>query len=132
MMDLYPVVLSVHVTAVILSGSYFLVRALAALRGAKWPRRQSFKVASYLIDCILLVAALTLVVILPKETFANQWLSVKLGLVVLYIVFGMAAMRPSLSLKARYLSLISAVTIYANIVGAALLHHPLGWASIWL
>ncbi len=132
MMDLYPVILSVHVSAAILSGSYFLIRALAALHGAQWPRRRSFRVASYLIDCVLLLAALTLVVILPKEIFANQWLSVKLGLVVLYIALGMAAMRPSLSLTARYLSLVLAATFYANIVGAALLHHPLGWASIWL
>lgn len=78
------------------------------------------------------MAAVTLVVLLPKEMFANQWLSVKLGLVALYIVFGMAAMRPSLPLKARYLSLIMAVITYANIVGAAFLHHPLGWASLWL
>jgi uncharacterized membrane protein SirB2 len=132
MMVLYPVILSVHVSAVVLSGSYFLIRALAAMHGAKWPRGRYFRVASYLIDCVLLFAALMLVVILPKEIFANQWLSVKLGLVVLYIAFGMAAMRPSLSLTARYLSLILAVTLYANIVGAAFLHHPLGWASIWL
>jgi uncharacterized membrane protein SirB2 len=132
MTNLYQTVLSVHVCAVILSGSYFLVRAVSALLGATWPRARSFRIASYLIDCVLLVAGLALVVILPKEIFANQWLSIKLGLVILYIGFGMAAMRSSLPLRVRCLSLAMAGATYASIVGTALLHHPLGWASIWL
>ena len=131
MMNLYPVVLTVHICAVAASGLYFLIRAVAALLGAKWPRARSFKIASYMIDSVLLAAALTLVVILPKEVFANQWLSVKLGLVALYIVFGMAAMRSSLALTIRCLCLLLAVTAYASIVGTALLHHPLGWISLW-
>ncbi|ESQ87904.1 hypothetical protein ABAC460_17080 [Asticcacaulis sp. AC460] len=132
MTSLYPVVLSVHVCAVILSGSYFVIRAISALLGATWPRARPFRTASYLIDCVLLMAGLTLVVILPAEIFANQWLSIKLGLVVLYIAFGMAAMRSSLKLHVRCLSLIMAVITYTNIVGTALLHHPLGWASKWI
>ena len=132
MMSLYPIVLSVHVCAVILSGSYFLTRAVSALSGAAWPRARPFRTASYLVDCVLLMAGLTLAAILPAEIFANQWLSIKLGLVVLYIAFGMAAMRPALPLEARALSLIMAVIAYANIVGTVFLHHPLGWASLWL
>jgi uncharacterized membrane protein SirB2 len=130
-MTLYLFALAAHVCAVTVSGTLFFTRAVAVAAGAQWPRRREVRIASYMVDTLLLSAALTLVLILPKEIFANQWLSVKLGMVISYIAFGVAAMRPSLPLPTRRTSLIAAMAIFLNIIGIAVTHHPFGWFSLW-
>ena len=48
---------------------------------------------SYSIDSVLLTAALMLVTILPHAMYANGWLTVKLVLLVVYVVLGSFALK---------------------------------------
>ncbi|MDC7684456.1 SirB2 family protein [Asticcacaulis sp. BYS171W] len=130
-MVLYPYVLTLHICAAVLSGLYYFVRSVAMFRGAHWPRQRAFRMASYLIDSLLLAAAITLVFILPKEVFSNQWLTTKIFQVVLYIGLGIATMREKLPFKVRIATFVASVLVYLNIIGTALTHHPLGWISVW-
>jgi uncharacterized membrane protein SirB2 len=59
------------IVCVILSGVLFVVRALAALAGARWPMAALVGYLSYAIDSSLLTAALMLLTILPSAVFAN-------------------------------------------------------------
>lgn len=129
-MTFYPYVLLVHISAIAASGSLFFSRGLASLFGAAWPRIRLVRTLSYAIDTVLLAAALTLVFILPKQVFANQWLSLKLVLVIGYIVLGIAAMRPSMQKRWRWLTFLGAGVLFINIIGIAITHNPLGWLSL--
>jgi uncharacterized membrane protein SirB2 len=120
----------VHVIAVLLSGVLFMTRGLLVQGGrTRWAMAASVRYASYGIDTVLLVAGLMLAVALPGALFANQWLTVKIALVVLYIGLGSAALRRARTPRGRTLCFAAAIFVYVSIFGIALAHHPLGWLA---
>jgi len=71
--------------------------------------------------------ALMLVTILPGALFANQWLTLKLALLVVYVAAGTMALKRARTPRARTLFFIAALAVYAIMLGIARAHHPLGW-----
>lgn len=126
-MEFYLPIKWVHICAVMLSGTLFLLRGGAALAGASWPYAAPLRYASYTIDTVLLSAALMLATILPSGFFANHWLTVKLALIVIYIVLGAFALRRGGSPRIRKLCFACALVTFALVIGIAIAHHPLGW-----
>ena len=124
---LYQIVLVLHVSAVALSISLFSVRAVAAIRGAKWPYILRVRRISYAIDTLLLIAAVCLVALLPGDVFSNNWLTVKLCLLVAYIGFGIRVMRVNGTFQSRLVCLACAWLAVILIVGIAIAHDPRGW-----
>lgn len=118
----------VHVLAVTASGSLFFLRGLALnLFGAKWPMLGPVRYASYVIDTILLAAAITLTVIIGQYPFVQAWLTVKVLLVVVYIVLGSFALKRGRTVTARFAFWIAALVVFAFIASVAVAHNPLGW-----
>jgi uncharacterized membrane protein SirB2 len=93
MNEFYPQIRQFHIFVALLSGALFALRGAFALGGARWPLALPVKWFSYAVDTALLTAALMLVTILPGAMFANGWLTVKIALVVLYIVLGVFALK---------------------------------------
>lgn len=129
MMEFYLPIKWVHICAVMLSGSLFLLRGGAALAGASWPYAAPVRYLSYTIDTVLLSAALMLATILPLGFFANHWLTVKLTLIVIYIALGAFALRRASSHALCGPCFVGALVTFALVIGIAIAHHPLGW---WL
>jgi uncharacterized membrane protein SirB2 len=127
----YPYILVTHICAVLTSGLFFLVRGVATWLGASWPDNRKVKRLTYVIDSILLAAALLLVSILPSGVFANQWLTVKLVLVVTYIGLGIVSSRKQIPPLYRRIAFLLALFVFLNIVGIAVTHNPLGWWSLF-
>ena len=86
MITFYPDIKLVHITAALLSGAFFALRALALLAGMRWPRLAPVRYLSYTVDTMLLTAAFMLLTILPRELYANGWLLAKLFFVAAYVV----------------------------------------------
>ena len=131
MIEFYPQIRFVHILAISLSGSLFALRGLGMLAGARWPQAFVVRYLSYTIDTVLLTAALMLVAVLPAAMFANHWLTVKLLLVVAYVVLGVFALRRGRSRAIRTACYVAALLVFAAIVGIARMHHPLGWLLPW-
>lgn len=131
MIEFYPQIRFVHILAISMSGSLFALRGLGMLAGARWPQAFVVRYLSYTIDTVLLTAALMLVAILPAAMFANHWLTVKLVLVVAYVVLGVFALRRGRSRTIRATCYVAALLVFATIVGIARMHHPLGWLLPW-
>lgn len=64
MIEFYPQIKFVHVTAVILSGSLFALRGVLMLARSRWAQHAALRWLSHAIDTTLLTAALMLVTIL--------------------------------------------------------------------
>lgn len=96
--------------------------------GSVWAMRGGVRYLSYGIDTLLLTAGLLLVASLPSGVFANQWLTVKLVLLLAYIVSGSLALKraPTRGLKASFFAL--AILFYASMFSVARAHDP--WAPI--
>ncbi|MBP1475920.1 SirB2 family protein [Frateuria sp. MAH-13] len=133
MFEFYPQIKAVHITCVLLSGALFALRGLLVQVGyagaAQWA---PLRYLSYTIDTTLLTAALMLLTVLPGAYFANGWLTVKLVLVVAYVVLGSLALKRARTPAARRIFLAAALAAYVFILGIARMHHPLGWLHGWL
>lgn len=122
----YLEIRQVHIGAVITSGVLMLVRGLAHnLWRPAWVKAWPLRYFSYTIDTVLLTAALMLMTIVGQFPFVDAWLTMKVMLVLLYIVLGYMALRGA-SARLRWTSLGAAALTYAFIVSIARAHHPLG------
>jgi len=132
MIEFYSQIKWVHVAAVLASGTIFLLRGLAVQGNARWPMTAAVRYLSYSIDTVLLTAALMLLTILPGAVYANGWLTVKLTLLVVYVVLGSIALKRGRTRNVRLVSFVAALAVYGSIIAIARLHHPLDplWALV--
>lgn len=130
MIEFYPQIKSVHVIAVLCSGSLFLLRGLLVLAGSRWGMAASVRYLSYGIDTVLLTAALMLFTLLPGGVFANGWLAVKMVLLLVYVLLGSFALKRGRNATVRKACFVAALLAYAWMIGIARLHHPLGWLML--
>jgi uncharacterized membrane protein SirB2 len=120
---------TVHIGAALLSGSLFLIRALAFnLFGARWPLAAPLRYLGWTVDTVLLTAALMLMTIVRQYPLADAWLTVKVLMVGVYIVLGFFALRGP-DIAARLVSTGAAVLTFGFIYTVARAHHPLGFFS---
>jgi len=129
MIEFYPQIKWVHVAAVIASGVLFFVRGLALNLGARWTMAAPLRYLSYSIDTVLLTAALMLATILHQVPFVHAWLTVKVLLLVIYVVLGSFALKHAHTPHSRLAYFLAAVTVYLFIASVARAHNPLGILS---
>jgi uncharacterized membrane protein SirB2 len=97
-------------------------------RGAAgaWPMFAPLRYLSYTIDTVLLTAALMLATILHQYPFVHAWLTVKVLLLVVYIVLGTLALKRARTRTARRWCFAAALLVYLFIISVARAHQPLG------
>jgi uncharacterized membrane protein SirB2 len=135
MIEFYPQIKLLHVAAVFASGSLFLLRGLAVQAGAAWGMATPVRYLSYGIDILLLTAALMLLALLPAAVFANGWLWVKIGLLVVYVGLGTLALKRGRTAGVRLACFVGALAVFACMYLVARTHDPLGplrLAGDWL
>jgi uncharacterized membrane protein SirB2 len=131
MIEFYPEIRLVHVAAIIASGLLFALRGGAQLAGARWTMAAPLRYLSYLIDTTLLTAALMLATVLHQYPFVHPWLTVKVLLLVVYVVLGSFALKRGRTWAARLYCYLAALAVYLFIASVARTHHPLG-AVLWV
>lgn len=126
----YPQIRLVHISCVILSGSLFALRGLMMLAGSTNYRWPLLRYLSWTIDTTLLTAAFMLMTVTHQYPVANTWLTVKVALVVAYIVLGMRALRETGSRRARAWNYAAALLVFLVVVRIAQTHDPLGFLRL--
>lgn len=122
----YLQILWTHVGCVIASGSLFFTRGCMMLAG--WPaaNHATLRRISVVIDVLLLTAAITLTTIIHQYPFVQAWLTVKVLLLVVYIVLGVFALRRGRTRAIRAVCFGLALAVFLFIVTVARTHNPLG------
>jgi uncharacterized membrane protein SirB2 len=87
----------------------------------KWVR-----VLPHFIDTLLLLSAISLTIQIQQFPFVESWLTVKVIALIMYILFGVVALRRGKTKVQRVVFLILAMLTFGFIVTVALGHHPLG------
>jgi uncharacterized membrane protein SirB2 len=126
MLEFHAQIKWVHIAAVIVSGSLFALRGAGTLAGAGWPMWAPLRYLSYTIDTVLLTAALMLATLLHQYPFVHAWLTVKVCLLVVYIVLGSLALKRARTHQARAWCYAASLAVFLFIVSIARAHHPLG------
>jgi uncharacterized membrane protein SirB2 len=131
MIEFYLQTKAVHVACVLSSGALFLLRAVLVQLGAGWGSAAPVRYLSYSIDTVLLTSALMLMTALHQFPFVQSWLTVKVLLVVIYIVLGSFALKRGRTQRVRLACAGGAILVYGMVISVALTHHPLG-AITWI
>jgi uncharacterized membrane protein SirB2 len=127
MEEYYLQIRHVHIGTVLASGGLFLLRAIGVnIFGASWPMWAPVRYLSYTIDTVLLTAALMLMTIVQQYPFVHHWLTVKVLLLVGYIVLGSFALKRGKERKTRLIYTGAALLVFAFILSVARAHDPLG------
>jgi uncharacterized membrane protein SirB2 len=126
MIEFYPEIKWVHVAAVLASGGLFALRGIAMLAGARWFMAAPLRYLSYTVDTVLLTAAMMLATVLHQYPFVHAWLTVKVSLLVVYIVLGSYALKRGATRAARTRAFVAALLVFAFIVSVARTHDPRG------
>lgn len=127
MIEFYPQLRSLHILTVILSGSLFMLRGVMMLSRSRFTNHAGLRVASVAIDTVLLASALMLVAVLHAYPFVQHWLTVKVLLLVVYIVLGTIALKRGRTRTVQVVSYFAALFVYAFIVSVARAHEPWGF-----
>lgn len=131
--ELYPVIKTMHIGLVLVSGGLFVLRGLAVLLGHNSvAMRVPVRYLSYAIDTALLAAALALLAMLHLNPFTTPWLAAKLALLVAYIVLGTLALRRARTRSRRVMAFAAALLCFGAMYAIARRHDPLGFMDWFL
>jgi len=130
MTEYYLQIKFVHILCVALSGALFATRGLLRLADSRIANHAALRWSSYAIDTTLLTAALMLLGIVHQYPFVNGWLTAKVLLLVVYVVLGSFALRRAHSRRSAAVWFVSALVVFAAIVGAAVMHDARGWFAL--
>jgi uncharacterized membrane protein SirB2 len=122
-----PLLKTLHVALVALTGALFALRGAGVLASARWPMAKGVRTASVAIDTLLLSSGVTLWTMLHLDPLRDAWLGVKLLLLPVYIVLGSLALKRAPTPGLRSVFLAAALVVFATMVGIALTHDPLGF-----
>jgi uncharacterized membrane protein SirB2 len=119
-------ILWVHIGCVIASGSLFFTRGCMMLAGLPIANHVALRRISVLIDSLLLAAAIALTTIIHQYPFVQAWLTVKVILLVAYIVLGVFALRRGPTRAVRAACFAAALIVFLFIITVARTQNPLG------
>ena len=129
MIEFYLEIRFVHIVTVLASGASFLIRGLAHFAGARWATAAALRYLGYSIDTVLLTTAMMLMTIVQQYPIVDAWLTVKVLLVVVYIVLGILAFWKEIAHCGQFGCWLAALAVYGYIFSVARAHDPFGFLS---
>ena len=124
---LYLTLKHLHITCVIISGLGFFLRGVGAMLDSPLIRRRWVRTVPHVVDTVLLASAISMAVLTAQYPFVQSWLTAKVLALLVYILFGVMALRQGGNRRWRAVFFAAALATYGYIVSVALRHHPLGF-----
>ena len=110
----------IHMSTAFISISFFLVRGVWVFRESPMMNKKWVKILPHVNDTILLTTATLLALSLQQYPYVDAWLTAKFTALIVYIVFGMYALKRAKEMKNKVLFFILALLTFSYIVGVAL------------
>jgi uncharacterized membrane protein SirB2 len=106
---MYFLVKHIHLTAIFLSVSFFILRFVWLLRSSPMLQAKWVKILPHVVDTVLLISAATLCVLIGQYPMIDTWLTQKLLFVILYILMGFVTLKWAHTTALRWLGFIGAL-----------------------
>jgi len=123
--ELYLPLKHTHLLLVAISLLFFIARATASLLNAGWLQKKWAKISPHVIDTFLLGTGVALTVVIQQYPLVHHWLTVKIALLVSYIVFGILGMKAQARQRKLIFFGVSLLSVFM-LISVARAHHPLG------
>ena len=116
----------IHMSTAFISISLFLLRGLWVYRGSTMMNKKWVKIVPHINDTILLITAAILTFTTQQYPFIDSWLTAKFTALIIYIIFGMFALKRAKELKNKVIFFVLSLLMFGYIVGVALTRTA-GW-----
>jgi uncharacterized membrane protein SirB2 len=116
----------IHIVFVAASFALFFIRGLWAMRAYPPAQETWVRVLPHVVDGVLVLSALGMLLGSSGGLWAGNWLAVKIGLVVLYAILSIIALRVLKSTMLRMLAWLLALAVFLFATSVAVLRNPLG------
>jgi len=126
MSEHYLLLRHVHIACAALTIGLFVLRGVLMLAESPLLEAHVLKILPHAVDTVLLTAALMLTTVVHQYPFVNGWLTMKLALLVPYVVLGSIALKRGRSKRLRTTAFFAALLVLAFLVSVALRHDPRG------
>jgi uncharacterized membrane protein SirB2 len=118
-----------------------MLSALATISGfmlrGYWMMSQSEKlelritrIAPHVIDTVFLLSGIAMVWLLQLDAFYQPWLVAKFAGLIIYVVLGTIAIKRGPTMQIRIIAFVSALAVFAYIVGVAISKSPASWLTL--
>lgn len=129
MSEYYLALRHVHITCAIVSVALFVLRGGLMIAESRWLQGLVLRVLPHVIDTVLLTTALMLTTIVHQYPFVQGWLTVKVVLLVAYVLLGSIAIKRGRTRRIRIASFLAALATVGFLFTVARAHHPLGFLA---
>lgn len=119
-MSAYLMIKFVHVSSAVISFLGFSLRGYWMLVESPRLQNRISRVLPHIIDTVLLLSAITLVLMSRQYPFVVDWVTLKIGLLVVYIVLGTVALKRGRTRQIRIIALGSALVTILTIFYVAI------------
>ncbi len=123
-MEFYPAIKHLHMTLAMISLLGFLLRGFWMIKESPMLQLKPVKILPHIVDTFLLASAIVLVVITGFYPWVAMWVSVKIILLVAYIIIGTIALKRGKTKTIRVIAFIVSILIFLSIYGIAF-HKPM-------
>ena len=126
MTEYYLVLRNVHIGCAIATIVLFVFRGLLMLADSPRLHGPVLRYLPHAVDTVLLTTALMLTTVIRQYPFSTGWLTMKVVLLVVYIVLGSVALKRGRTKAIRVAAFVAALATIGFLVTVARVHHPLG------
>ena len=126
MTEYYLLLRHAHIGCAILTIALFVLRGGMMLAESPWQRNVVLRYLPHVVDTVLLTSALMLTTVIHQYPFSTGWVTMKIVLLVVYIVLGSIALKRGRTKSIRVAALVAALATIGFLVTVARAHHPLG------
>lgn len=114
----------IHMSTAFISISFFVIRGFWVFNHTEMMNKKWVKIVPHINDTILLVTAIFLAISIQQYPFTHDWLTAKFIALLLYIVFGMFALKRAKNMKNKVIFFVFALSVFIYIVGVAVNRSP--------
>jgi len=114
----------VHVAAVFISIFGFIFRGVLMIIESSYLHKKWVKIVPHIVDTILLVSAVALAIRISQYPLSDDWLTVKVVALFVYIVLGVIALKRGKTKQTRVLAFVAAILVFTYTVVVAINRTP--------
>lgn len=123
----YLLIKTLHMLSAVVTISGFILRAYWMMTQSEKLQHRATRIAPHIVDTVFLLSGVALIAVLNLNAFSQPWLLAKFAGLILYIVLGTIAIKRGPTLQIRVIAFVSAVAVFAYIVGVALTRSAASW-----
>jgi uncharacterized membrane protein SirB2 len=127
---MYLTIKTIHMTCALISFTGFLFRAYLMVIESKWLNHKIILVTPHVIDSFFLLSGATMAFMVNFGLFSQLWLTMKITLLMLYLLFVGIALNRGRTKRIRIASFFLAIATFIYMVGIAVHKSPAGWFEL--